>query len=40
MLFMHGREIARRCGAASETRGIVSWAKALIGAKQHSASEN
>ena len=39
MLFMHGREIARRPGA-SETRGIVSWAKALIGAKQHSASEN
>jgi thioredoxin 2 len=39
LLFMHGREIARRPGA-SETRGIVSWAKALIGANQHSASEN
>ena len=26
MLFMHGREIARRAGA-SDTRGIVSWAK-------------
>jgi hypothetical protein len=35
MLFMHGREIARRPGA-SETRGIVSWAKVLIGANQHS----
>jgi thioredoxin 2 len=29
MLFAHGREVARRA-AASDTRGIVSWAKALI----------
>ena len=30
MLFLHGREIARRAGA-SDTRGIVSWAKAQTG---------
>ena len=30
MMFMHGHEIARRAGA-SDTRGIVSWAKALAG---------
>jgi thioredoxin 2 len=39
MLFMHGREIARRAGA-SNTQGIVSWAKALISDKQRSASAN
>ena len=39
MLFMHGREIARRAGA-SNMQGIVSWAKALAGNKQPSASAN
>ena len=33
MLFMGGREIARRAGA-SDTRGIVSWAKTQITAKR------
>jgi len=37
MLFMGGREIARRAGA-SDTRGIVSWAKAQINNRQASAS--
>jgi thioredoxin 2 len=39
MMFMHGREVARRAGA-SDTRGIVSWARAQIAAKQPSASAN
>jgi len=39
LFFMHGREVARRAGA-SDARGIVSWAKALIGEKQRSASAN
>ena len=39
MLFRHGREIARRAGA-SDTRGIVSWAKTTTGNKQRSASAN
>ena len=39
MLFMHGREIARRAGA-SDARGIVSWAKDAIGDQQRSASAN
>jgi thioredoxin 2 len=37
MLFLRGREVARRAGA-SDTRGIVSWAKGLIGGKQTSAA--
>ena len=36
MVFMGGRDIARRAGA-SDTRGIVSWARALIGGKPRSA---
>ena len=39
MMFMHGREVARRAGA-SDTRGIASWARAQIAAKQPSASAN
>jgi thioredoxin 2 len=39
MLFMGGREIARRAGA-SDTRSIVSWAKAQITDKRCSASAN
>jgi thioredoxin 2 len=39
MLYSHGREVARRAGA-SDTRGIVSWARAQIAAKQPSASAN
>jgi thioredoxin 2 len=39
MMFMHGREVARRAGA-SDTRGIVSWARSQIAAKQPSASAN
>ena len=39
MLFRHGREIARRAGA-SDTRGIVSWAKAVISEAPRSASAN
>jgi hypothetical protein len=39
MLFRHGREIARRAGA-SDTRGIVSWAKALISEAPRAASAN
>jgi thioredoxin 2 len=39
MLFRHGREIARRSGA-SDTRGIVSWAKALNSEAQRAASAN
>jgi thioredoxin 2 len=39
MMFMHGREVARRAGA-SDTRGIVSWARAQIAAEQPSASAN
>jgi thioredoxin 2 len=39
MLFLHGREIARRAGA-SDTRGIVSWAKGLVSEGQRSASAN
>ena len=39
MMFKHGREVARRAGA-SDTRGIVSWAKEQIAAKQPSTSAN
>src|SRR6202045_3611154 len=39
MLFLNGREVARRAGA-SDTRGIVSWAKAQTVDKQRSASAN
>jgi thioredoxin 2 len=39
MMFMRGREVARRAGA-SDTRGIVSWARAQIAAQQPSASAN
>jgi thioredoxin 2 len=39
MLFMRGHEIARRAGA-SDTRGLVSWARAQLAAKQFSASPN
>ena len=39
MLFMHGREVARRAGA-SDTRGIVSWARAHAADKHHPASAN
>ena len=39
MLFLHGHEIARRAGA-SNTRGIVSWAKALNSEAQRAASAN
>ena len=39
MMLLHGREVARRAGA-SDTRGIVSWARAQIAAKQPSASAN
>ena len=39
MLFMHGREVTRRAGA-SDTRGIVSWAKALTGDRQHPTNAN
>ena len=39
MLFLHGHEIARRAGA-SDTRGIVSWAKALNSDAQRAASAN
>jgi thioredoxin 2 len=39
MLFIGGREIARRAGT-SDTRGIVSWAKAQSANKRHSASAN
>jgi thioredoxin 2 len=39
MILMRGREVARRAGA-SDTRGIVSWARAQIAAKQPSASAN
>ena len=39
MLFLKGREVVRRAGA-SDTRGIVSWAKGLIGDKQRSAAVN
>jgi thioredoxin 2 len=39
MLFMGGREIARRAGA-SDTRGIISWAKAQSTNKRHSANAN
>jgi thioredoxin 2 len=39
MLFMRGREIARRAGATN-TQGIVSWAKSLISDKQRSARAN
>jgi thioredoxin 2 len=38
MLFMKSREVARRAGA-SDTRGIVSWAKAHA-ADKHAASAN
>ena len=39
MLFRYGREIGRRAGA-SDTRGIVSWAKGLISEGQRAASAN
>jgi thioredoxin 2 len=39
MLLRHGREIARRAGA-SDTRGIVSWAKQLVSEEPRSASAN
>ena len=39
MMFMHGREAARRAGA-SDMRGIVSWARAQTTDKQRSASVN
>jgi len=39
ILFMHGREIARRAGA-SDTRGLVSWAKAQGIDRRSSASAN
>jgi thioredoxin 2 len=39
MLFMGGREIARRAGA-SDTRGIVSWAKTQITAKRAATGAN
>jgi hypothetical protein len=39
MLFLHGREIARRAGAG-DARGIVSWAKGLISEGQRAASAN
>ena len=39
MLFMGGREIARRTGA-SDTRSIVSWARAQNTNKRQSASAN
>ena len=39
MLFRHGREVARRAGA-SDARGIVSWAKALISEAPRAASAN
>ena len=39
MLFMGGREIARRAGA-SDARGIVSWAKTQITAKRAATGAN
>ena len=39
MLFMRGQEIARRAGA-SDTCGLVSWARAQLAAKQFYASPN
>jgi thioredoxin 2 len=39
ILFMHGREIARRSGA-SDARGLVSWAKAQGIDRRSSASAN
>ena len=39
ILFMHGREIARRSGA-SDARGLVSWARAQSLDKRSSASAN
>ena len=39
MMFMRGHEVARRAGA-SDTRGIVSWARAQIVTKQLSTSAN
>jgi len=39
MLFMAGREIARRAGA-SDVRGIVSWAKTQITAERAAAGAN
>jgi thioredoxin 2 len=39
MLFMGGREIARRAGA-SDTRGIVSWAKTQLTAKRAATGAN
>ena len=39
MLFLGGREVARRAGA-SDTRGIVSWAKTQIANKHISAGAN
>ena len=39
MLFMGGREIARRAGA-SDARGIVSWATTQITAKRAAAGAN
>jgi thioredoxin 2 len=39
MLFLGGREVARRAGA-SDTRGIVSWAKTQIVEKRAAAGAN
>ena len=39
MLFIGGNPVARRAGA-SDTRGIVSWARAYGTDKQHSAKPN
>jgi thioredoxin 2 len=39
MLLLRGREVARRAGA-SDTRGIVSWAKAQLSNARSSARAN
>ena len=39
MLFLNGREVARRAGAG-DTRGIVSWARAQLSNARSSARAN